>query len=287
MAFKHRVLKQFVWVPAAALAVTLGAQVLHYRSEPPITIGAASWRFVPQSVEEASAQAHTIVRAQVVKVERGQDLLVPARGEPTGEDRIPTQKVTVKVQEALKGNAAAGSELTLFQTGGDLAAEPPASAGADRGAAPAEQLEAPGAKGGPESTPPAGLHANSNPSRGARRFILEGDPLYKVGEQYVLLLENGPRNQLRTVAPEGRFKVENGVVTPMVTNAATRELSGKPVAALESRIRTAPQRAAPVQQSAGEADEPAAEAEAVAPVAIDADPQDSAAEAGAEVGVEP
>jgi hypothetical protein len=229
--------KHLLWVPAAALALTLAGQVATYYNQQPENSAAASWAFRPQSVQEARDKAHTIVRAQVVSVEKGEDLVVPAKGEPTGEDRLPTQRITVKVTKSFKGNAQVGNTLTLFQTGGDVTPNPAAPAGGQAQNKP-EHREAPAggkASANPNGTPPAGDHA-VGATQGPKRFVLEGDPLYKAGEEFVLLLEDGPRGLLRPVSPEGRFKIENGTVKAMVTNAATRGVHGKPVADLEREL---------------------------------------------------
>ncbi|MDP9380012.1 MAG: hypothetical protein M3Q29_07665 [Chloroflexota bacterium] len=131
---------------------------------------------------------------------------MPAKGEPTGEDRIPTQRVTVEVTKAYKGSAKAGQRLELFQTGG---AKLP--------------LEAPKDK--------AGHRVETH------QVILEGDPLYKAGEEYLLMLEQGPRQMMRTISPEGRYRIaRDSTLTPMVHNEATRGVAAKPVAEVERLI---------------------------------------------------
>ena len=42
------------------------------------------------------------------------------------------------------------------------------------------------------------------------------------------MLDQGPKGQLKTVAPQGRFKIErNGTVTPAVDDEVTAPLKGK------------------------------------------------------------
>ncbi|MCA1844453.1 MAG: hypothetical protein LC792_14940 [Actinobacteria bacterium] len=77
----------------------------------------AAWVQTPKSVKEAVQMASTAVEAEVSAVAPGEDLVVPASLEPGGQYRIPTQKVTVKVTRTIKGSAAPGQTLNLFQTG--------------------------------------------------------------------------------------------------------------------------------------------------------------------------
>lgn len=207
MKITSRLAKHLLWLPAVALALTLAGQVAMRRAEVPTVTAHASWAFHPKNFREARDRAHSIVHAQVVSVEKGDDLVLPVQGEPDGEDRIPTQRVTVRVKKVHKGSTAEGALLTLFQTGGT-------------------RLLTRDAKGQPDQSPQA------------QQVFLEGDPPYEAGEEYVLLLEDGPRGLLRPVSPEGRFKVEkNGTVKAMVDNEATHTVHRKPLAELEKKIK--------------------------------------------------
>lgn len=77
-----------------------------------------TWEFYPKSFREAREKATLIVLADVVAVERGPDIVVPVKGLPNDEDRVPMQRVTVKVAKTYRGQAAAGQTVTLAQTGG-------------------------------------------------------------------------------------------------------------------------------------------------------------------------
>lgn len=77
-----------------------------------------TWEFYPKSFREARDKATLIVLADVVAVERGPDIVVPVKGLPNDEDRVPMQHVTVKVAKTYRGQAAAGQTVTLAQTGG-------------------------------------------------------------------------------------------------------------------------------------------------------------------------
>ena len=202
--------KRLMWLPAVALGLALAGQgAFYYHQEPTLTM-TASWKHRPASVEEARDLAKAIVRAEVVSVAPDADLVVPAAGEPTGEDRIPTQRVQVKVTKGYKGAVRDGQTLQIFQVGGKLL----------------------------PTTPPDGKQGARVE---AKQLVLEGDPPYKVGEEYVLMLEDGPRGALRPVAPEGRLKIERGgTVTAMVDNDATKAVQGRGLAELERKLDKKP-----------------------------------------------
>src|SRR5262245_38507033 len=198
--------KQLMWLPAVALGLALAGQGAMYWTEDPVLTMTASWRHRPASVDEARDLAQAVVQAEVVSVQADADLVVPAAGEPTGEDRIPTQRVQMRVTKAHKGQMQPGQTLEIFQVGGKLL----------------------------PTTPPDG---KQGARVAAKVMILEGDPLYKPGEQYLLMLEDGPRGLLRPIAPEGRYRIERGgAVTAMVDNDATRTVQGRPLAELERKL---------------------------------------------------
>ena len=73
-------------------------------------------------------------------------------------------------------------------------------------------------------------------------LVLEGDPFYRAGEQYLLLLQRGQTGVLLTIAPEGRYQVQrDGVLKAMVDNATTREVNGQSVAHAERKLEAANQ----------------------------------------------
>lgn len=198
--------KKLMWLPALALGLGLAGQAAIYRAEEPILTMTASWRFRPATIAEARDLAKGIVQAEVVSVQPDADLVVPASGEPTGEDRIPVQRIQVKVTKVQKGGFREGQLLPIFQVGGRLL---------------------------PTSQPDGKNGARVE----AKQLVLEGDPLYKVGEQYVLLLDDGPRGTMRPVAPEGRYRIEKGgIVSAMVESDATKLINGAPLADLERQL---------------------------------------------------
>jgi hypothetical protein len=195
-------------IPAFALALTLGGQVYFYMNETPTTELHASWAFKPRNLDEAKDKAENIVEAEVVSVKAGADIITQADGEPNGEDRIPTQVVTLKVLKSHKGKHKAGDSIELFQTGGLRAFEETA------GEPPKDQMRVQ-----------------------AQKVILEGDPLYQVGDKHMLMLDQGPRGLQKTIAPQGRFKIEgNGTVTPTVDDEVTRPIKGKALSELQKQV---------------------------------------------------
>jgi hypothetical protein len=114
-------------------------------------------------------------------------------------DRIPTQRVTLKVLRSYKG-ATASTQLTLFQTGGLV------------------------------STAKAG---DSHP-----RMMLDGDPFYTTGEQYLLMLVAGPQGTVRVVAPEGRFRytASTGALAPVVAGPVADQVNGKRLPDLQATL---------------------------------------------------
>lgn len=77
----------------------------------------ATWVFHPRSLAETRQRATAIVTARVTAVTKGPDIVVAAPGEPNGEDRLETQRVTFEVLKTYKGKA--GDTITLFRTGTD------------------------------------------------------------------------------------------------------------------------------------------------------------------------
>jgi hypothetical protein len=199
-----------LWLPAAAFSLALAGQVGYYAfGQPPVVETHASWAFKPKNLAEAQAKAHTIVEGEVVSVAAGADIVTKAPGEPNNEDRIPTQQIKLKVNKVQKGNVKVGQVVDIFQTGG---------------------VTLP--MGQPDGKQGARLQTHL--------VLLSDDPLYKAGEQYLLLLEDGPRGMLRSISPEGRYRIEsNGTVTPMIDNDVTAVVKGKSLRELERQVTPA------------------------------------------------
>lgn len=190
------------------LTLLLVGQFAVYRMYRPAVVVHPVWNFQPKTVAEMKIKAENIVTAEVIKVERGDDIITKVEGEPNGEDRIPTQKVTLKVGKSYKGAESDGI-ITLFQTGGQAQMPAPPAAGSN-----------------PENTKP--------PIAEASQVVFAGDPPYQVGEQYLLFLESGPQNMQRIVSPEGRYKLEsNGTLSAMVDGDVAKQVKDKPLADVE------------------------------------------------------
>ena len=197
----------------AALAIGAGAQVaVQTRDDHESDATArAVWLFQPKNGAEVRAKSKDIVLAQVVSVKRGPDIVTKQPNEPSGEDRIATSRISVKVLQPYKGAYKAGQTVTLFQTGASM----------------------------DDPAPPKEGKGNTATSK-AQHIQLEGDPAYKAGEQYVLMLEAGPAGTQRPVSPEGRYRVDKktGVLTGVVKNPVTNEIAGKSLKSLEKTLQS-------------------------------------------------
>ena len=176
MKLKTKVIIGAALALAAGGAATQAAVADRADDRPTVTMH-AQWEFHPTTLAQTRARAQQIVLAEVVSAQAGDDIVTPAAGEPDGVSRIPTQRVTVRVVYSYKGSAKQGEQLVLFQTGGVV------------------------------STAKAG---DTHP-----RMVLDGDPFYAKGEQYLLMLTSGPKGMLRVVSPEGRYRVDrSGALSP-------------------------------------------------------------------------
>jgi hypothetical protein len=149
----------------------------------------AFWTNSPKTLDDAVDEASTIVAAEVESVQKADDLVIPQKGEPGGENRVPTSEVKVRVEKSAKGSAKEGDTLTLFQTGDDCQR-------------------------------------------------MDKDPPYKKGEKHLLFLEKGPRGQLRTISPEGRYKEKaDGTLEPVADTPATQAVKGKKITDIEQQLK--------------------------------------------------
>jgi hypothetical protein len=167
--------------------------------QPTVISAPATWAYQPDTLRDARDKARSIILAQVISAQQGNDLVVPAAGEPEGVDRLPTQRVTLKVLQAFKGGTTVNEQLTLFQTGGTV----------------------------------------TNTKGERAQLVLDGDPLYQSGERYLLMLVGGPNGMVRTIAPEGRYRYTNdGSLTPLVAGAVADEVKGKRLSNLASVLKS-------------------------------------------------
>jgi hypothetical protein len=210
-------LNRVLAVTSVALGAVLVIQVALVNShnvQPPQRRFHASWLNHASTLEEGLEQSDHVILGEVIELKRGPDLVVPAPGEPSGEDRVPTMIVKLKVHKTYKG--APGKFVELMQTGHStdavlLPGNP----------FPAAQDDNSGHSKG--KRPVQGLSKNSPtaPTAGdSRATILEDDPPYLVGEKYVLFLKDMQhsdgsaaaragvsRAMKRGLAPEGRLQI--------------------------------------------------------------------------------
>ncbi len=228
----------------------------------------ASWVDNAATLKDGHAQSDHVILAEVVGLRKGPDLVVPAAGEPTGEDRIPTTIVSLSVKKTYKGTAAGMVEL--MQTGHSTdALQVPAPADVSPIPAPGGSGSSGGrdgdndndvdhhgkGKGHQKGSRAAGMSTQSPPKPSAgdssRATILEDDPPYQPGEKYVLFLKDmqpAPASALalaavspamkRSLAPEGRYQVTKGDHLKPSTNRKgfAPNWKGRPLSDLESEL---------------------------------------------------
>lgn len=222
----------------ALLTTTLTAQLVwHYRHKPSTVKTFAIWKDNPTNMAAATALAKQAVIGKVAKVERAEDLVIKAPGEPEGEVRIPIEVVTFEVEKTIKGRQA--QTIRLFHTGNSVGIP---VAGRPE---PPESQRPPRPSGGVER--PAQIKEPSAVE--ARTVMLDDDPAYEVGHRYALLLTDGPTVNIggastatqRVVSPSGRFFVtpENNL-EPVAKSGFALEFRGKPLRNLELQIRPQP-----------------------------------------------
>lgn len=172
------------------LSVTLGVQMIitppkQYRENNVL----ANWAESPETLGEAEKLATKIVISRVINVHKGKDLVIKQANEPSGEMRIPTEVITLHVDNTLKGKPQ--SVIKLFRTGTSQYTVKPRKI-------PKEYLDE--------------IQASDTEAlEYVDTFLLEGDPQYTIGERYLLFLTDGPKlgaELKRVVAPEGRYIID-------------------------------------------------------------------------------
>lgn len=162
---------------------------------------AASWAEQPGSLEETAASAEQVVLGRVTRVRRGHDLVVPAPDLPGGEDRVPIEIVTIRLEKSLKGPARGGPPETIevFRTG--------ASSGQ-------EQV----------------TMAEDPPYSSGEQYFL----FVKPGPE--VQVEGTRMKVQRLVSPEGRYRVRGGKVEPAARHGFAARLRGRGVADFEADV---------------------------------------------------
>lgn len=194
----------------------------------------AVWKNNPANLTEAKKLANQIVTGQVTKIERAEDIVVPAPGEPGNEVRIPVEAVTFSIDASHKG--ARGQTLEVFHTGVSVGV--PAY---NRPEPPATERPPEPAGGVPR---PAEIPARTEHE--SRTVLLAEDPEYRVGEKYVLLLMDGPTLKVRgapvktkaLVSPAGRHRVgADGKIEPVSPRGFVGQLKGRALQEFEAELK--------------------------------------------------
>ena len=236
----------------ALTSIVLGAmlviQVAFVNSlnfQPPQRRFHASWVNHANTLKEGLDQSDRVILGEVIQLRKGPDLVIPAAGEPSGEDRIETTIVKLKVQKTYKGAPSDGVELmqTGHSTDAVLLPGNPFSPTQDNGRV---QVKGKRRVQGQSTTSPIGPTAGDS-----RATILEDDPPYLVGEKYVLFLKDMQRSDesavalagvsramTRVLAPEGRLQItKSDHLKPATTRRGFAPgLVGRSLAAFETEI---------------------------------------------------
>jgi hypothetical protein len=244
-------LNRVLALTSAALGAMLVIQVAlvsYWNSQPPQRRLHASWLNHANTLKEGLDQSDRVLLGEVVQLRKGPDLVIPAAGEPGGEDRIETTIVKLKVHKTYKG--ALGESVELMQTGHStdavLLPGNPFSAAQDDDHG---QVKGKRRVQGQSTTSPSGPTAGDS-----RATILEDDPPYLVGEKYVLFLKDMQysdksavalagvsRAMTRVLAPEGRLQItKSDRLKPATTRRGfAPNLVGRSLTAFETEIAQA------------------------------------------------
>lgn len=234
--------KHVWWLAAVALALGLVAQYLIYRMEQPAIQAHASWVSQPESFTELADESKSIVEAEVISVQPGKPIVIPAKGEPSGQDMIPTENITIRVIDSQKGDSKAGDTITVFRTGGrvDIPAGPPRGDNALDPGRGTDRKEATGEKPKADPNLPLPARAETKPDGDtpaavhAQVLVLPEDPEYAVGSRVFLALTDGPEGTMRPVAPSGRYEVSSdGRLNSVGNDGLSAQLNGMSLAEVQ------------------------------------------------------
>lgn len=217
---------------ALQLAMILGGERRTYMM--------ASWKDRPASVEATTQLAQTVVTGKVTRIRKADPIVTQLSVEPGGVDRIPVEVITIqRLEDDVKGKDKKNSSFELFHTGHSDAVAPP-----DR--------KPPGGQPPPKPAEGAVEKDRAEQSRDHHMGVLFSaimeDPAYKVGEEYVLFVRQGPKlkvqgqdvQTLGIVSPEGRYRVKTDkTLEPMSDREFAKQLRGKPVKELKDRAARA------------------------------------------------
>lgn len=227
-------LHHFLLGSSAVLSALLGVQVTaaHYQSQRLANSEAgkvhyhASWVRKANSLDAAARFSNQIALGRVINIRRGPDIVVAAPIEPGGEDRIPVEVVTLRLERSYKGGKP--ETIQVFHTGLSTASQPQ----------PLLQEEGP--ENQPLSNQPPGPRGNLE-----RPVSIEDDPPYRVGERYLMFLTEGPIVDGTTtqalIAPEGRYRVTaNNRLQAITDRGLARSLEGTGLDRVEQLLQQLP-----------------------------------------------
>ena len=167
----------------------------------------AAWAFEPRTLAEAKGLAQEVVEAEVMNVERADDLVIPAPGEPGDVERIAIEVVNMRVKGAMKGQPA--QNIQVFRNAG----------------LPVTRHDMPNMKEAPPK-PKGAADPPVRPTPFVENTVnIHDDQPYKVGESYVMFLRDGPQVSVKgqrvatktLLNPSTRFRVEgDNKVTPTI-----------------------------------------------------------------------
>jgi len=231
---KSQTVNRFLQGTIAVLFVAFAGQVgYEYWLNKPEPVLMAAWAFEPRTLAEAKGLAKEVVEAQVTNVERADDLVIPAPGEPGNVERIAIEVVSMKVKGAMKGQPA--QEIQVFRTAG----------------IPVTRNDMPNMKEAPPR-PKGAANPPARPTPFVENTInIHDDQDYKVGENYVMFLRDGPQVRVkgRPVAtktllnPSTRFRVEkDNRITPTIHDGLGQSFKGKPLQNFKTDILQAADR---------------------------------------------
>ncbi len=193
----------------------------------------AMWKNRPENMGQAKGLANQIVTGRVTNIERADDLVAEAPGEPNNQVRIPVEVVTIAIERTHKGPP--GQSVQVFHTGLSVTTpakgrpEPPASEAPPK---PPEGVERP-------------AQVPTPTEEESRTVLLPEDPSYQIGERYVLLLMDGPAlkvhgTSVRTktvISPEGRYRIgADNKVEPVTKRGFAGQMRGKALEALHAEL---------------------------------------------------
>ena len=226
---KSQTINRFLQGTIAVLFVTFVGQVGYeywFKKAQPVLL--AAYAFEPRNLAEAKGLSKEIVEAVVTNVERADDLVILAPGEPGGVERIAIEVVNMKVKGAMKGQP--GQEFRLHRTAG----------------IPVARNDMPNMKDAPPR-PKGAANPPARPTPFMENTInIHDDQPYQVGESYVMFLRDGPPVRVKgqqvatksLLNPSVRFRIEkDNSVDPIIKDGIGMPFKGKALQQFKATIQ--------------------------------------------------